>query len=136
MGRQSGVEEQLAILAELREDQCPAPPYEHVAVGQQLHVAGRVSVLRVGVGVLVHQRGAHLLLVELQHDAAGLFYGLRDVIVKNRGAVVEDGDGAVGLASGVVLEGKSGAGTHLEVALLPPKTPHDLARVAIYLCRR
>ena len=32
LGRKSGVEEQLAVLAELRDDQCPAPPYEHVPV--------------------------------------------------------------------------------------------------------
>src|SRR5829696_5723361 len=133
LAQQTGVEEHLSVLVELRDSQSPSPPYKDVAVGQNLHVAGRISVLLVGVGVLAHQRGAHPLLVELQHDTAGLFYDLRDAIVKNRGAVVEDGDGAVSLAPGVVLEGESGARTHLEIALLPPKTPHDLARVAIYL---
>src|SRR5215213_8393340 len=54
-------------------------------------------------------------------------------MVKNRGAVVEDGDGAVSLAPGVVLVGKSGARTHFKVAVFPPKTPYDLSRVAIYL---
>src|SRR4029450_2337649 len=100
---------------------------------QPPHVAGRISVLRVWVGVLAHQSSAHLPLVELKHDSAGLFYGLRDGIEKNRGAVVENGDGTVSVAPGGVLEGKSGARAHFKVALLPPKTPDDLSRVAIYL---
>ena len=119
-GRQSGVEEQLAILAVPREDQALPHPTNTLPLGT-LHVAGRIGVQFVGVGVLADQRGAHLLLVELQHDAAGLFYGLRPATVKDRGAVVEDGYRSVWLAPGVVLEGKSGAWTHLEVALPPPR---------------
>ena len=54
-------------------------------------------------------------------------------IFEDRGAVIEDGDGAVGQAPGVVLEGESGAWTHLEVALLAAKAPYDLAPFAVYL---
>src|SRR5918995_649961 len=96
--RQSGVEEQLTFAAELRDGQRPAPPHEHVAVRQHLRVAGRVGVLPLGVSVLAHQRGPHLPLVGIQDDDAGLFYGFREAIVEDCGAVIEDGDGAVGQA--------------------------------------
>src|SRR5215217_3139192 len=62
--QQCGVEEHLSVLAELRDGQCPAPTYEHVTVRQHLHVAGRISVLLVGVGVLAYKRGLHLALVK------------------------------------------------------------------------
>jgi hypothetical protein len=77
--------------------------------------------------VLVNQLDTHLLLVELYHDPAG------SIVHLGVGAVVEDGDGAVSLAAGVVLEGAPGTGTHLEIALLPAESPHDLATVALYL---
>ena len=92
-----------------------------------------VGVLLARVVVLAYQRGRHLLLVDLQYDAAGLFYRLRVAVLEDRVAIVEDGDCAVGLAPGVVLEGKSGAGAHLEVTLLPTEAPDDLARVAVDL---
>ena len=44
--------------------------------------------------------------------------------------IIEDGDSPVCLAAGVVLEGGSGTRTHLEVALLPAESPHDLARLS------
>src|SRR5687767_6664881 len=52
--QQTGVEEHLSVFAELRDGQCPAPTYEHVTVGQHLHVAGGVGVLLFGVGVLAY----------------------------------------------------------------------------------
>src|ERR687886_168103 len=73
------------------------------------------------MGVRTHQCGTHLVHIELDHDAAGLVPHLP------RGAIIEDGDGTVGLAPGVVLEGKSGTWAHLEIALLAPKAPYDLA---------
>src|SRR5215212_9713470 len=49
------------------------------------------------------------------------------------GTVIENGDGAVSLAPSVVLVGESGARSHLEVALLTPEPPQDLAAFALYL---
>ena len=50
-----------------------------------------------------------------------------------RGAVVEDGDGAVLMAPSVVLVGEPGALSHLEVAHLAAKAPQDLATLAVHL---
>src|SRR5215204_7322292 len=71
--------------------------------------------------------------IYIQHDAARPFYCLRDQTVKDRVAVVEDGDAAVGQAASVVLEAKSAARTHLEVALLASKAPDDLTTFSVYL---
>src|SRR5215216_1046640 len=79
------------------------------------------------MSVLSHQGGLHRVLVEIHHYAAGLFVHL------GRGAVVEDGDGAVLLAPGVVLVGEPGARTHLEVAPFAAKAPDDLAALAVHL---
>src|SRR5215210_6506783 len=76
------------------------------------------------MGVLANQGCAHLLLVELEHDATGLFDRLGD-------AVFEDGDSAVGLAAGIVLVSESGAWPHLEVALFAAQAPYNLAALAI-----
>src|SRR5215213_6145328 len=85
------------------------------------------------MGVLADQGCAHLLLVEFEHDATGLFDRRGGAAVNDRGAVVEDGDGAVGLAAGVVLVGESGTWPHLEVALFPSQPPDDLATLEIDL---
>src|SRR5215218_2728790 len=53
--------------------------------------------------------------------------------MKDCGAVIEDGDGAVFLAPSVVLEGESGASTHLEVTLLAAEAPNDLTAFAVDL---
>src|SRR5918997_2312514 len=101
-------------MGELRDVGPTAPAYQHVGVGQELHVSlgGRETLL--WRGVLAHQLGTHLLLVELYHDPA------RSIVHLGVGSIVEDGDGAVTVAAGVVLEGALGTGTHLEVALLAP----------------
>src|SRR5215216_6555354 len=101
-------------MGELRDVGPTAPAYQHVGVGQELHVSLGGGESLLGRGVLAHQLGTHLLLVELYHDPAGLYVHL------GMGAVVEDGDGAVSLAPSVVLEGALGTGTHLEVAILAP----------------
>src|ERR671917_2881384 len=131
--RHPQIEEQLPIRAELRDGQCPAPPYENVAVRQHLHVACSVGVLLFGVGVLPHQRGAHPFLVELEHDGAGLLYRFGGAVLKEQAPVIEDAYGPIGQAPSVVLEGESGAGTHLEVALLAAQAPDDLSRLSVYL---
>src|SRR5829696_4535951 len=114
-------------MGELRDVRPTAPAYQHVRVGQELHVSLRGGETLLGRGVLAHQLGTHLLLVELYHDPAG------SIVHLGVGAVVEDGNGAVSLAPGGVLEGALGAWTHLEVALLPAESPHDLAAVSLYL---
>src|ERR687897_789710 len=114
-------------MGELRDVPPTAPAYQHVGVGQKLHVSLGGGESLLWRGVLAHQLGTHPLLVELYHDPAG------SIVHLGVGAVVEDGDGAVSLASGVVLEGALGAWTHLEVAPLPAESPHDLAAVALYL---
>src|SRR5215217_8757564 len=53
--------------------------------------------------------------------------------MKNRGAIIEDRDGTVGLAAGVVLVGESGSRAHLEVALFAAQTPNDLTAHAVDL---
>jgi hypothetical protein len=85
------------------------------------------------VGVLAHQRGLHLALVYLQHDGPRLFYSVWQATAKDCGSVVEDTDGAIRQTPGIVLEGETGARTHLEVALLAAETPYDLTRLAVYL---
>src|SRR5215208_962038 len=81
----------------------------------------------LGGGVLAQQRGAHLLFVELQLDHA------RPLVYRGVGTVVEDGDGAVLLTAGVVLEGGVGALSHFEVALLTAQAPQDPAALAVDL---
>src|SRR5215217_5493668 len=113
-------------MGELRDVGPTAPAYQHVGVGQELHVSLGGGESLLWRGVLANQLGTHLLFVELYHDPAGLFVHL------GVGAIVEDGDGAVSLAPGVVLEGDAGAQTHLEVALLPSEAPQDLAALVLY----
>src|SRR4029453_19250819 len=79
------------------------------------------------MGVRPHQGGLHRVLVELYYDTPRL------VVHLGRGAVVEDGDGAVSLATGVVLGDGSGAFSHFEVALLAAQAPDELAALAVYL---
>src|SRR5215211_7430325 len=54
-------------------------------------------------------------------------------VLKDRGTVIEDGDGAVGLAAGIMLVGEPGARAHLEVALLPAQPPYDRTGLAVDL---
>src|SRR5919112_555289 len=114
-------------MGELRDVGPTAPAYQHVGVGQELHVSLGGGESLLWRGVLAHQLGTHLLLLELYHDPAGLFVHL------GVGTVVEDGDGGVALASSVVLEGALGALTHLEVALLAPEPPYDHSVLSLYL---
>src|SRR5918995_2419195 len=114
-------------MGELRDVPPTAPAYQHVGVGQKLHVSLGGGESLLWRGVLAHQLGTHLLLVELYHDPAG------SIVHFGVGSVVEDGDGAVSLASSVVLEGALRTGTHLEVALLPVQPPYDFATLALYL---
>src|SRR5919112_2224832 len=53
------------------------------------------------------------------------------LVLLRGGAVVEDGDGAVTLAPGVVLGNEAGSWTHLEVALLAAEAPQDLTVFAV-----
>src|SRR5215217_7177197 len=114
-------------MGELGDERSTAPADQHVGIGQQLHVSLGSGETLLGRGVLAHQLGTHLLLVELYHDPAGLIVHL------GMGAVVEDGDGAVSLAPSVVLVGALGTGSHLEVAPLPAKSPYELSALALYL---
>src|ERR687898_2122827 len=114
-------------MGELRDVGPTAPADQHAGVGQQLHVSLGGGESLLWRGVLAHQLGTHLLLVELYHDPAGLFVHL------GVGAIVEDGDVAVSLTPGVVLEGALGTWTHLEVALLASKTPYNLSVLSLYL---
>src|SRR5215208_660086 len=114
-------------MGELRDVGPTAPAYQHVGVGQELHVSLGGGESLLWRGVLAHQLGTHLLLVELYHDPAGLFVHL------GVGAIVEDGDVAVSLTPSVVLEGALSTWTHLEVALLASKTPYDLSVLSLYL---
>src|SRR5215212_907307 len=124
--REGRAEEQPAIVVELRVDRLTAPAHEDVAVRQYLHAALGLTEQLVGVGVLSRQPGAHGVFIDLDGDTAGLFYF---VYV----AVIEDGDSAVGMIAGVMLEGSHGARTHLEVALFPAELPDDLARLSVDL---
>src|SRR5829696_6094378 len=114
-------------MGELGGQRLAAPADQHVGVGQDLHVSLGGADELLWKGVLANQLGAHLLLVEPYRDAAGLFVHLRV------GTVIEDGDGAVLVAAGVVLVGELGAWTHLEVAVFPSQPPQDLPTVALYL---
>src|SRR5919112_3642627 len=114
-------------MGELRDVGPTAPAYQHVGVGQELHVSLGGGETLLWRSVLAHQLGTHLLLVELYHDPAGLIVHL------GMGSVVEDGDGAVSLAPSVVLIGAPGARAHLEVALLAVQPPYDLSALALYL---
>src|SRR5215211_3062282 len=114
-------------MGELGDERSTAPADQHVGIGQQLHVSLGSGETLLGRGVLAHQLGTHLLLVELYHDPAG------SVVHLGMGTVVEDGDGAVSLAASVVLEGALGARTHIEVALLAVQSPCDLPALALYL---
>jgi hypothetical protein len=78
------------------------------------------------VSVLAHLGSCHLLQVVLERETVRL-------IVHVDYAVIEDSDGAVGLAPGVVLVGPPGARVHLEVALLAAQAPHDLAGFTVDL---
>src|SRR5215217_2931532 len=122
--REGRVEEQPPFTVELRVDWLTAPAHEDVAVRQHLHAALGLTEQFLGVGVLSRQSGAHGVFIDLDHDTAGLFYF---VYV----AVVEDGDGAVGVIAGVMLEGRHGARTHLEGTLFPAELPDDLARLSV-----
>src|SRR5918998_4618580 len=50
-----------------------------------------------------------------------------------RNTVIEDGDGAIGLAARVVLKDGSSARPHLKCALFPPQAPYDLTGHAVDL---
>src|SRR5215217_7586241 len=114
-------------MGELRDVGPTAPAYQHVGVGQELHVSLRGGETLLWRGVLAHQLGTHLLFVELYHDPA------ESIVHFGVGAVIEDGNSTVSLASGVVLEGDPGVLTHLEVAPLPAKSPYELSALALYL---
>src|SRR5215204_974626 len=73
------------------------------------------------------QRGAHLLLVEFEYYTAGL------AVHPRVGPVIEDREGAVRLAAGVVLVGEFGAWPHLEVALFTAQPPYNLTALAVDL---
>src|SRR3712207_1435971 len=81
------------------------------------------------MGVAAHQGGGHLGHVNLEHEAVRLFVFLH-------AAVIEDGDGAIGLAPSVVLVAGSGPRAQLESALLSAQPPYDLARLAVDLVDR
>src|SRR5215210_1052115 len=129
LGRESGVEEQIAISAELREGWFTAPTDEDVVVGQHLHVALGSSEQHVRVGVLAYHDGTHRLHVKLQHQTSGL-------LIHIHAAVIEDGYGAIRLAPSVVLPGPPAARIHLEVALLASQPPHHFAALAVDLVDR
>src|ERR671916_314047 len=126
--REGGVVEEPALLRELRVVGLAAPPDEDVAVRKHLHVAlGIRDGHALRREVLAHQARRHSLLVHLQHHSP------RAVLLVLRPVVVEEGDGAVRLAAGVVLKGEVRPPPHLEVAPLAPEPPYDLPRPAIYL---
>src|SRR3712207_6291830 len=114
-------------MGELAEERFTAPTDEHVAVGQHLHVALANSKQLIGGGVYAYQGGGHVVLIEFEHDPAGLLVHL------GAGAIIENGDGAIGLAPSVVVPGGPGARAHPEVALLPAQPPYDLTALAVYL---
>src|SRR5215211_1376754 len=124
LGGEAGVVEQVAVRAELRVERFAAPPDEHVPVGQHLEVTLRGREYLVRMLVLSCQGGPHVVFVDLDHYAAGLYVFLDP-------AVVEDRYRAVGVVAGIMLPVGSGTVFHVEVALFPAKTPDDLARLAI-----
>jgi hypothetical protein len=123
------VEKQPAMMIELGEERRASPAYKDVAIRQYLHVALGIREQPVGVGILAHQGGAHFIFVDLDHYAAGLIYS---VYV----AVIEDGNSTVGVVAGVMLKGGSDTSTHVEVAVLPTKTPDYLSRLPVDLVHR
>src|ERR671916_174606 len=126
--REGGVVEEPALLRELRVVGLAAPPDEDVTVRKHLHVAlGVRDGHALRREVLAHQARRHSLLVYLQHHSP------RAVLLVLRPVVVEEGDGAVRLAAGVVLEGEVRPLPHLEVAPLAPEPPYDIPRPAVYL---
>src|SRR5918995_401968 len=114
-------------MGELGDERSTAPPDQHVGVGQELHVSLGGGETLLWRGVLPQLLDTHLLLVKLYPKPAG------SIVHLGVGAVVEDGDGAVSVAPGVVLEGALGTGTHLEVALLPSEPPQYLPALTSYL---
>src|SRR5919107_4807566 len=114
-------------MGELGDERSTAPADQHAGVGQELHISLRGGETLLWRGVLAHQLGTHLLFVELYHDPAG------SIVHFGVGAVIEDGNSTVSLASRVVLEGDPGVLTHLEVAPLPAKSPYELSALALYL---
>src|SRR3712207_5226467 len=126
LGGKTRVEEEVPVAVVLGEVGRAAPADEHVAVRQDLHVAlvGGEGLLRVEV--LLQEGGRHRLLVEPEADAPRL-------ILHGGPPVVEEGDRAVGVAAGVVLEGEPRPLPHLEVAPLAAQAPDDLSGPAVYL---
>src|SRR5215203_1945152 len=124
--REAGLEEERSVAGMLGEEGGAAPTDEHVPVREVLHVGlvGRERVL--WEGILGGQLGCHGLLVEPEADSAR---GL----VHFRALVVEEGDGAVFLAAGVVLEGETGPLAHSEVAPLPAEAPDHLPALPVHL---
>src|SRR5918995_237599 len=104
-------------MGELGDERSTAPADQYVGVGQELHISLGGGETLLWRGVLAHQPGAHLQLVELYHDPSRLIVHL------GVSSIVEDCDGAISLAPSVVLEGALGTGTHLEVALLAVQPP-------------
>src|SRR5215203_2717739 len=124
--REAGLEEERSVAGMLGDEGGTAPTDEHVPVREVLHVGlvGRERVL--WEGILGGQLGRHGLLVEPEADPAR---GLVHVLAP----VVEEGDGAVFLAAGVVLEGETGPLAHREVAPLPAEAPDHLPALPVYL---
>src|SRR5215217_7873576 len=129
LGGEAGVVDQFSVRAELRVERFAAPPDEHVSVGQHLEVTLGGREYLVWMRVLACQGGAHVIFVDLDHYAAGLYVFLDP-------AVVEDRYRAVGVAAGIVLPVGSGTVSHVEVALFPAKTPDDLSRLPVDLVHR
>src|SRR5215207_3410038 len=123
---EAGLEEERSVAGMLGEEGSAAPTDEHVPVREVLHVGlvGRERVL--WEGILGGQLGRHDLLVEPEADPAR---GLVHVLAP----VVEEGDGAVFLAAGVVLEGETGPLAHREVAPLPAEAPDHLPALPVHL---
>ena len=126
---QVGVEEQLTVVAVLREVRRGAPADEDVAVRQNLGAPERMREQRWVVRVLLVQRRAHARRVERDHERLRLRLHL------GRRPVVEEADQLVGRAvmPRVVLEREAGARAHGEVALLATQPPDDLAAAAVDL---
>ena len=99
-----------------------APADEDVVVGEDLDVALAVGEEAVGVLVGVLELGGAVGFVEVEDEGAA------DLV-----AVVEEGEGAVGLAAGVVLPGEAGVGGDREVGVFAAQAPDDLAGVAVDL---
>src|SRR5918998_5254503 len=114
-------------MGELAQERFTAPTDERVAVRQHLHVALGNGEQLIGGGEYAYQGGSHVVLIEFEHDPAGLLVHLR------ASAIIENGNGAIGLAPSVVCPGGPGTRAHFEVAVLAAQAPYDLARVAVDL---